>query len=97
MTVVLGGSDGYPVSYEKGYTITGFDRFAGKDDYICFHAGTAFAKNMDPKSLKNGASGDDIVTNGGRVLDITALGKDIREARSKAYEATSGYILITNI
>ena len=87
VTVVL-ASDGYPVSYEKGYTITGFDRFAGKDDYICFHAGTAFAKNMDPKSLKNGASGDDIVTNGGRVLDITALGKDIREARSKAYEAT---------
>ena len=87
VTVVL-ASDGYPVSYEKGYPITGFDSFSGRDDYICFHAGTAFAKDMNPDSLKNGASGDDIVTNGGRVLDITALGKDIREARSKAYEAT---------
>jgi phosphoribosylamine--glycine ligase len=87
VTVVL-ASDGYPVSYEKGYPITGFDRFSGKDDYICFHAGTSFARDMNPDSLKNGASGDDIVTNGGRVLDITALGKDIREARRKAYEAT---------
>ena len=72
--VVL-ASDGYPEHYEKGFPITGFEKFAGKDDYFCFHAGTKFA-------------GDQIVTNGGRVLGITALGKDVAEARSKAYEAT---------
>ena len=72
--VVL-ASDGYPEHYEKGFPITGFDAFKGKDDYFCFHAGTKF-------------DGDSIVTNGGRVLGITALGKDIAEARTKAYEAT---------
>ena len=73
--VVL-ASDGYPVSYEKGFPITGFEKFEGKDDYYCFHAGTAFDKEGR------------IVTNGGRVLGITATGKDLKEARAKAYEAT---------
>lgn len=73
--VVL-ASDGYPVSYEKGFPITGFEKFDGKDDYYCFHAGTAFDKEGR------------IVTNGGRVLGITATGKDLKEARAKAYEAT---------
>ena len=73
--VVL-ASDGYPVSYEKGFQITGFEKFEGKDDYYCFHAGTAFDKEGR------------IVTNGGRVLGITATGKDLKEARAKAYEAT---------
>ena len=72
--VVL-ASDGYPVAYEKGKLITGFENFDGKDDYFCFHAG--------PKLTDEG-----IVTNGGRVLGITALGKDLKEARAKAYEAT---------
>ena len=72
--VVL-ASDGYPEHYEKGFPITGFEAFEGKDDYFCFHAGTKF-------------DGDKIVTNGGRVLGITAVGKDIAEARTKAYEAT---------
>ena len=72
--VVL-ASDGYPVKYEKGFPITGFDKFNNKD-YYCFHAGTA----------KNDKG--EIVTNGGRVLGITALGKDLVEARAKAYEAT---------
>ena len=72
--VVL-ASDGYPVSYEKGFPITGFEKFNNKD-YYCFHAGTA----------KNDKG--EIVTNGGRVLGITALGKDLVEARAKAYEAT---------
>ena len=71
--VVL-ASDGYPVAYEKGKEIRGLENFAGKDDYYCFHAGTA---------VKDGR----IVTNGGRVLGITALGKDLKEARAKAYEA----------
>ena len=69
-------SDGYPVAYEKGFPISGFENFEGKDDYYCFHAGTAFDKDGR------------IVTNGGRVLGITATGKDLKEARAKAYEAT---------
>lgn len=72
--VVL-ASDGYPVAYEKGKLITGFEDFDGKDDYFCFHAGTKLTD-------------EGIVTNGGRVLGITALGKDLKEARAKAYEAT---------
>ncbi len=73
--VVL-ASDGYPVSYEKGFEIKGLENFEGKDDYFCFHAGTKFDENGK------------IVTNGGRVLGITATGKDLKEARAKAYEAT---------
>ena len=73
--VVL-ASDGYPLAYEKGLPITGFEAFADKDDYFCFHAGTKFDENGN------------IVTNGGRVLGISALGSDLKEARAKAYEAT---------
>ena len=72
--VVL-ASDGYPVSYEKGLLIKGLENFDGKDGYYCFHAGT--------KQTEEG-----IVTNGGRVLGITAKGKDLKEARANAYEAT---------
>ena len=73
--VVL-ASDGYPLAYEKGLPITGFENFEGKEDYFCFHAGTKFNENGD------------IVTNGGRVLGITATGDDLKEARAKAYAAT---------
>lgn len=73
--VVL-ASDGYPVAYEKGKKITGFENFEGKDDFYCFHAGTKFDENGD------------IVTNGGRVLGITATADTLKEARAKAYEAT---------
>ncbi len=73
--VVL-ASDGYPLSYEKGKVISGLDKFDGKEDYFCFHAGTKFS---DDKK---------VLTNGGRVLGITALGSDLKEARRKAYEAT---------
>ena len=72
--VVL-ASDGYPVSYEKGFEITGLENFEGKDDYFCFHAGSKFADGK-------------IVTNGGRVLGVTATGANLKEARKKAYEAT---------
>lgn len=75
VTVVL-ASDGYPEHYEKGFKITGKENFEGKNDYFLFHAGTKFD-----------AEGN-VVTNGGRVLDVTALGKDLKEARAKAYEAT---------
>jgi len=72
--VVL-ASDGYPVSYEKGFLIKGLENFKDKDGYYCFHAGS--------KKTEEG-----IVTNGGRVLGVTAKGKDLRDARKKAYEAT---------
>ena len=72
---VILASDGYPEKYDKGLPITGFENFEGKDDYFCFHAGT--------KKAEDGQ----IVTNGGRVLGITALGKDLSEARKKAYGA----------
>jgi len=72
--VVL-ASDGYPVKYEKGFPIEGLDEFAKHDGYYCFHAGTKF-------------DGDTIVTNGGRVLGVTAKGKDLKEARANAYAAT---------
>ncbi len=73
--VVL-ASKGYPLSYEKGIPMSGFEAFDGKEEYYCFHAGTA---------LKDGQ----IVTNGGRVLGITGVGSNLIEARQKAYEATN--------
>lgn len=73
--VVL-ASDGYPVSYEKGFEITGLQNFDGREDYYCFHAGSKFD-----------AEGR-VVTNGGRVLGVTAKGATLHEARKKAYEAT---------
>ncbi|MCC8107324.1 MAG: phosphoribosylamine--glycine ligase [Clostridiales bacterium] len=71
--VVL-ASDGYPVHYEKGIRIDGLENFKGKDGYYVFHAGTA---------KKDGT----IVTNGGRVLGVTATGADLKAARANAYEA----------
>ena len=73
--VVL-ASDGYPEHYEKGKVITGFEKFDGKDGYYVFHAGTKLTD-------------EGIVTNGGRVLGVTAKGKDLKEARKNAYEATN--------
>ena len=72
--VVL-ASDGYPVCYEKGKEISGLERFEKEEGYYCFHAGTAW---------KDGK----IVTNGGRVLGVTAKGADLKEARANAYKAT---------
>ena len=67
-------SDGYPVKYEKGLEIRGLENFEGKEGYYCFHAGT---KLVDGK----------FVTNGGRVLGITAKGATLKEARANAYAA----------
>ena len=72
--VVL-ASDGYPLAYEKGKVITGLDNFEGKEGYYCFHAGTKVTE-------------EGMVTNGGRVLGITAKGSNLKEARANAYEAT---------
>ncbi len=73
--VVL-ASEGYPLQYTKGHVINGLERFEHEDGYYCFHAGTR-------KSSKG------IVTNGGRVLGVTAVGPDLRQARANAYEAAS--------
>ena len=72
--VVL-ASDGYPEHYEKGFVITGLESFKDKDGYYAFHAGT---KLSDGK----------VVTNGGRVLGVTAKGADLKQARANAYAAT---------
>ena len=73
--VVL-ASDGYPVKYDKGFEIKGLEDFKDKDGYYVFHAGSKF----------NDAG--KIVTNGGRVLGVTATGADLKEARANAYAAT---------
>lgn len=73
--VVL-ASAGYPEHYEKGKKITGLENFKDKDGYYVFHAGSKFD-----------AEGN-ILTNGGRVLGVTATGKDLKEARVNAYKAT---------
>ena len=70
--VVL-ASGGYPESYEKGYEIKGLEEIKKRDDIVVFHAGTDY---------KDGK----FVTNGGRVLGITGIGKDIDEAIKIAYE-----------
>ena len=66
-------SGGYPGSYEKGKVITGLDQVS--DDIVIFHAGTAMKE-------------DQLVTNGGRVLNICAKGKDLQEALTKVYKAS---------
>ncbi|CBL37104.1 phosphoribosylamine--glycine ligase [butyrate-producing bacterium SM4/1] len=72
--VVL-ASDGYPVKYEKGFPIRGLENFLKKDGYYVFHAGTAFDREGR------------IVTNGGRVLGVTATGENLKAARANAYRA----------
>lgn len=71
--VVL-ASDGYPVKYDKGLAIRGLENFKDKEGYYVFHAGTKKEENK-------------IVTNGGRVLGVTAKGSDLKQAREHAYEA----------
>lgn len=76
--VVL-ASGGYPGSYEKGKEITGLDQV--DSDAIVFHAGTAAEHICDEASCRNA-----IVTSGGRVLGVTALGDTHDEARAKAFD-----------
>lgn len=71
--VVL-ASKGYPVQYEKGFEIQGLEAFQGQEDKFVFHAGSKFVNGK-------------IVTNGGRVLGVTALGGNLKEARANAYRA----------
>ena len=71
ITVVI-SSKGYPGSYEKGNKISGLDKLS--DEVIAFHAGTK-------------EENDDIFTNGGRVLNITAIGDSLEDARKKVYNS----------
>jgi phosphoribosylamine--glycine ligase len=71
---VVMSSGGYPGAYEKGKVISGLDEAGKLEDVMVFHAGTA---------EKDGQ----IVTNGGRVLGVTAMGKTVAEAKARAYEA----------
>jgi len=69
-------SPGYPEKYQKGMEIKGLERVTGMKDLEVFHAGTAFKDNQ-------------VVTSGGRVLGVTALGDSIEEAINLAYQATA--------
>jgi phosphoribosylamine--glycine ligase len=71
---VILASAGYPESSHKGDVISGLEALEGQDDVLVFHAGTA-------------VQGDNIVTAGGRVLGVTALGDDTNQARQRAYDA----------
>ncbi|MBQ6833647.1 MAG: phosphoribosylamine--glycine ligase [Lachnospiraceae bacterium] len=73
---VILASDGYPLSYEKGFVIEGLEKFAENEGYYVFHSGTKF--NEDGR----------FITNGGRVLGVTANGATLKEARANAYKAT---------
>ena len=80
--VVL-ASDGYPVKYEKGFVVEGLEAFEKQEGYYAFHAGTKFD------------SEGRIVTNGGRVLGVTAKGEDLKTARENAYQAV-GWVNFEN-
>jgi phosphoribosylamine--glycine ligase len=69
-------SGGYPGDYARGKEILGLDEWAGAEDVMIFHAGT---------KMENGK----VVTAGGRVLGVTALGSDLKAAQKRAYEAVS--------
>lgn len=71
---VMLASEGYPGKYERGFVIRGLENFKDKDDYYVFHSGTK-------------KTGKGVVTNGGRVLGVTAKGSTLKEARARAYEA----------
>ena len=73
---VVMASGGYPASSSKGDVIRGLDKANALEDVTVFHAGTAWA-------------GDEVVTAGGRVLGVTALGDTVKDARARAYEAVS--------
>jgi phosphoribosylamine--glycine ligase len=71
---VVMASGGYPGPYEKGKVITGLEAAGAMEDVVVFHAGTA-------------KKDDDVVTNGGRILGVTALGSDIKGSIDRAYRA----------
>jgi len=77
---VVMASGGYPGTYEKGFEITGIDQADAMDGVKVFHAGTAAANGQ-------GSGGEKLLTAGGRVLGVTALGDTIADAQKRAYQA----------
>jgi phosphoribosylamine---glycine ligase len=75
VSVVL-ASEGYPGTYDTGFEINGLDEAESSDDVVVFHAGSA-------------TRGESVVTAGGRVLVVSALGDDFVAARERAYDATN--------
>ncbi len=73
---VILASDGYPLSYQKGFVIEGLEKFENNEGYYVFHSGTKFNEKGQ------------FITNGGRVLGVTANGATLKEARANAYKAT---------
>ena len=73
MGIVM-SSIGYPESYETGKKISGLDAFSDRDNTKVFHSGTRLENN-------------DVLTNGGRVLCVTALGDDLKQSNRNAYSA----------
>lgn len=73
---VVMASGGYPESYKNGYVISGLDKAGAMADTVVFHAGTKI-------------SDGNVVTAGGRVLGVTAIGKDIADAQERAYKAVA--------
>ncbi len=73
---VVMASGGYPGDYQKKKPISGLDKAAKLPDVAVFHAGTTMSDGK-------------VVTSGGRVLGVTAIGRTIAEAREKAYHAAS--------
>ena len=70
---VVMAAGGYPGDYRKGDGISGLEQASGMEDLVVFHAGTAM-------------QGGHCVTNGGRVLGVTALGATVKDAIARAYE-----------
>lgn len=75
MCVVL-ASDGYPEHYEKGFVISGLEKFKGAEGYYVFHAAASLMQRATSSPT------------GGRVLGVTATGPDLKAARANAYKAT---------
>ena len=73
---VILASDGYPLAYQKGFVIEGLEKFENNEGYYVFHSGTKFNEKGQ------------FITNGGRVLGVTANGATLKEARANAYKAT---------
>lgn len=73
---VVMASGGYPLDYKKGYEISGIEKAEESADITVFHAGTK-------------KDGDKILTSGGRVLGVTAVGENLDSAIKRAYEAVS--------
>ncbi len=74
---VVMASEGYPAAYEKGRTISGLETASGRENTVVFHAGTSLAEDGR------------VLTAGGRVLGVTAWGKDLADARDRAYQGVA--------